>query len=431
MDGINAETFKKKPKLLLLDDEEDIIRALTRVLRRDFDVISFTDPHHALAHLEDHPVPLMVSDMRMPEMDGADFFAQAKKMQPNSVRVLLTGYADIDATMRAINEGGVNNYLCKPWDNENLKLTLIRSHEFYELQEERLRLASELEEKNEELNKANSSLEEKVQARTAALKDSHKKLELSVKTRSTLLKDVLSLVTSLVGHRVGTTSQSLDRIAYLSKQVAIFLDSNETQINQTYLGAIMHKLGLIGKDNNQSTQNFQHTHIAPSNNPELGAEILTSLKKFQSLAPVIRFQDENYDGTGFPDHLKGEDIPLSSRIIRVVKDYEYMIAGENNLSKKSPFAAAKYLENHCGKVYDRNVVKAFSEVMKVRPQDDMHEIEYCVSSNELKDGDILKQDLTLQNGTTVLTAGSEINQATIARLRDIENQAGIQLAFFI
>ncbi len=431
MDGVNSETFKKKPKLLLLDDEEDIVKALTRVLRREFDIVSFTDPNYALAHIEDHQIPLMVSDMRMPQMDGAAFFERAKKLQPNSIRVLLTGYADVEATMRAINQGGVNNYLCKPWDNENLKLTLLRSHELFELQEERVRLTAELEEKNTELNQLNFSLEEKVQVRTSALKESTKKLEMSMKTRSSLLKDVLSLVTSLVGHRVGTTNQSLERIAYQSKQVAIFLGSNESLINQTYLGAIMHKLGLIGRDDSQLSQNFQYTHIAPSNNPELGAEILNSLNKFQSLAPTIRYQDENYDGTGHPDHLKGQDIPLPSRIIRVVKDYEYMVAGENNPIKKSPFAASKYLENQSGTIYDRAVVKAFGEVMKVRPQDDMHEIEYCVSSNELKEGDILKQDLMLQNGTTVLTAGSEISQTTIARLRDIENQAGVQLAFFI
>ncbi|UAB72184.1 response regulator [Vibrio sp. SCSIO 43132] len=431
MDGTHTKTLDIKPKLLLVDDEEDIVRALTRVLRRDFDIISFTDPTHALAHLEDHPVPLMVSDMRMPQMDGAEFFSKAKALQPNSVRVLLTGYADVEATMRAINDGGVNNYLCKPWDNENLKFTLLQSYEFYQLHQERFRLANELEEKNEELNKLNSSLEEQVVIRTAALRESHKKLELSNKTRSTLLKDVLALVTSLVGHRAGISTQSLERIAYQSKQVAVFMDCNETQINQTYLSSIMHMLGLIGKDHIDSTQNFQHTHIAPSNNPELGAEILNSLKKFQSLAPIVRSQDENYDGTGIPDHLKSQDIPLASRIIRVVKDYEFMVAGEENTSKKSPFAAAKYLESNSGKMYDRAVVKAFTKVMKERPQDDLHEIEYCVSSNELTEGDILKQDVMLQNGTTVLTAGSEINQTTIARLRDIEKQSGSQLAFFI
>ncbi|WP_246751347.1 response regulator, partial [Vibrio cholerae] len=118
MDNMHDE----KLNVLLLDDENDILKALNRVLRMDYNVVTFDNGADALEYLQENPIHIIISDMRMPEMDGADFLAKAREMQPDTVRLLLTGYADIQSTVRAVNAGGIHTYISKPWDNENLKL---------------------------------------------------------------------------------------------------------------------------------------------------------------------------------------------------------------------------------------------------------------------------------------------------------------------
>jgi|GEM_PF-1736570 len=422
----------KRPTLLVLDDEADIVKTLTRVLRRDFDIISFTVPADALEYLEHNSADIMLSDMRMPKMDGAEFFAQARKLHPDSIRVLLTGYADVDATVRAINEGGVNSYLTKPWDNNNLRFTLLQSASLFTLQTERQRLTKEVEEKNLLLEQANATLEDKVNARTEALRESYSRLKNTMKSRSELFRDVLSLITTLIEYRTGINAKDLERVAYQCKQVAIRLQLSDSEIKQTYLCAIMHKIGLIAEAHTDTnSQNFQQAHIAPSNNPLVANELISNLSRFSSLASLVKHQDENIDGTGYPDHLKGEAIPLVCRILRVVKDYDYMVTCPNKAQKKSPAAAMAYMNKHIDTIYDKNVVASFKQVLKERPQDGIHNIEYCVSISDLTSGAIIKRDVILPNGTTMLTSGSELNDSMLERLRDYETEHRTTLAYYI
>lgn len=432
MDDLNALNTISKPKLVLLDDEADILKALTRVLRRDFEIHPFTEPSEALSYLEAQEVAIIVSDMKMPDMDGATFFGYAKDIQPEAVRILLTGYSDVEDTVRAINDGGVSTYLSKPWDNDNLRFTLQQSLEFFRVKEEKNRLSKELESKNEQLAQVNVALEEKVALRTEALRESNAKLKNTLKSRSGLFRDVLSLITGLISFRTGCNAQDIERVAYQSKQVAILYGLDEAYVKQTYMCGIMHKLGIIGTDQDVHLgQNYQQSHIAPSSNPDLGAELISQLPRFQSIASLVRHQDENFDGTGYPGHIKGKDIPIASRILRVVKDYDYMVAGENNKIHKSPFAAQNYLQSNSGTIYDREVVKTFVQVLQERPQDGVHEIEYCVGVNELNVGDVLKRDVMLSNGSAMLTRGSEINEAMLRRLIDYERHNNTTLAYFI
>ncbi|WP_010319783.1 response regulator, partial [Vibrio ordalii] len=135
-------------------------------------------------YLEQHEVSIIISDMRMPEMDGAEFLAKSKELYPNTIRILLTGYSDIQSTVRAVNAGGIHTYISKPWDNENIKLIVSKAAEFYRLTKERESLALELEKRNDELEVVNQVLEQKVGERTAALQSSHRKLEQLLASRN-------------------------------------------------------------------------------------------------------------------------------------------------------------------------------------------------------------------------------------------------------
>lgn len=107
--------------ILLVDDEERILRTLKLTFRREpFEVIATTNPMEALKMLEKQPVDVIISDQRMPEISGVDFLRQAREIQPHAVRLLLTGYSDLEAIIRSVNEAEIYRYVQKPWDNDDL-----------------------------------------------------------------------------------------------------------------------------------------------------------------------------------------------------------------------------------------------------------------------------------------------------------------------
>jgi DNA-binding NtrC family response regulator len=138
---------------MIVDDEQIVVGALQAFLELDTEhlVLPYTSPLAALERLEADPVHVIVADFMMPEMDGVTFLTRARERQPEATRILLTGYADKQNAIRAINEAGLYHYLEKPWDNEALKLIIRngveRSAMFIELH----RRIAELESAHEEL----------------------------------------------------------------------------------------------------------------------------------------------------------------------------------------------------------------------------------------------------------------------------------------
>ncbi|PRQ64358.1 HD domain-containing phosphohydrolase [Vibrio sp. V01_P9A10T6] len=434
--------------LLLLDDESEILKSLTRVLRTDYDIVSFNSGKEALEYLEQHEVSIIISDMRMPEMDGADFLAKSKELYPETIRILLTGYSDIQSTVRAVNSGGIHTYIGKPWDNENLKLIVSKAAEFYRLTKEREHLAIELEKRNSELEvvnlalednnrklaEFNQDLEQKVKERTLELQSSNKKLEHLLISRNKTFKDILGMVTAIIQYRTGHPADHAERIANQAKVVAQRLKLPESQVSHVYLCGLMHQIGLIGAKDKELEKLIvdPETSIpqSPNANSVLGAEILGRIKRFEPLVEIIRHQDELYDGTGKPGHLHGEEIPLCSRIIKVVKDYDYYIASLNNPRRMHTKSAQSYIKEQAGTLYDPTVVDAFLMVVtSLKHLEDG--LELCIGLSEVKPGMKIKRDLYLPNGNLMLTAGNQINSALLAKLKELEEQTNMPIAVYI
>ena len=139
-------------KLVIVDDEPNVLNALRRICLNhdappaipDPQVMIFASPLKALAYLQDHPVDLIISDFRMPEMDGASFLTQVRDLQPHSARIILSAHADIEGIMRAINSGGVFQSVSKPWSDVELKAAIVRVLAHRALLVENQRLANEL-----------------------------------------------------------------------------------------------------------------------------------------------------------------------------------------------------------------------------------------------------------------------------------------------
>lgn len=120
-------------KLLIVDDEENILKSIKRIFRKDgYQILTATNGNEALEALKENEVNVILSDQRMPHMTGSEFLAEAKKIQPDSVGMILSGYADFDAVVSAINEGSIYKFLNKPWNDNQLRETVHSAFEIYE-----------------------------------------------------------------------------------------------------------------------------------------------------------------------------------------------------------------------------------------------------------------------------------------------------------
>lgn len=149
-----------KHTLMFIDDETDNLDALERVFRKKYDVIKCSSGPEALKILKEQAnISVIISDQRMPEMTGVEFLEKSMKTHPNCIRILLTGYTDLDSVIAAINSGQVYRYITKPWDTRDLQITVDQAVEKFELE-------SELKVKNSELQKALSELKTLDQAKS-------------------------------------------------------------------------------------------------------------------------------------------------------------------------------------------------------------------------------------------------------------------------
>lgn len=157
-------------KLLLVDDEENIVRSLTRLLRRDgYKIFTANSGKEGLEVLKENKVGVIISDQRMPEMNGTEFLNQVKGVYPETIRIVLSGYTDLITITEAINTGSIYKFLTKPWEDDLIRKNIKEAFSQYELKVENIRLQEELARANQELIEANKHLGDdmKVKERTA------------------------------------------------------------------------------------------------------------------------------------------------------------------------------------------------------------------------------------------------------------------------
>ena len=159
-------------RILCVDDEENVLKSLERLfLDDDYEIITASTIDDALDILnENEPVQIIISDYRMPKMNGIDFLKMVYKYWPDAVRIVFSGYADISTIVDAVNEGHIYGFIPKPWNDEEMKITIATALDHYYAQQKNIQLAKELELRNRELHDINLNLEKLVQERTADLK---------------------------------------------------------------------------------------------------------------------------------------------------------------------------------------------------------------------------------------------------------------------
>lgn len=178
-----------KHTVLLVDDEEGILHSLKRLLRKeDYRLYTASSGAEGLKILEKNDIHLVISDQRMPQMSGTEFFAIAKDRYPDAMRIILSGYTEVDSITESINKGHIYKFFLKPWNDQSLKLEIRQALNQYDLIQANKRLHEKVLEKNEELKNINENLEMLVKERTMELEIQNHALELS----QAILEDLAS-----------------------------------------------------------------------------------------------------------------------------------------------------------------------------------------------------------------------------------------------
>jgi len=176
-----------KHTVLLVDDEEKILNSLKRLLRKEeYQLLTASSVAEGLKVLEENDIHLVISDQRMPQMSGTEFFAIVKERYPDAIRIILTGYTEVDSITESINKGHIYKFFLKPWNDQSLKLEINQALDQYDLIQSNKRLHEKVLEQNEELKKINENLEMLVKERTLELEIQNQALELS----RTMLEDL-------------------------------------------------------------------------------------------------------------------------------------------------------------------------------------------------------------------------------------------------
>jgi response regulator RpfG family c-di-GMP phosphodiesterase len=169
-----------KHTVLCVDDEVNILSALKRLLRKEaYRLLTCTSGKEGLALLEQNEVHVVISDQRMPEMNGSEFLRQVKQHYPHIIRIILTGYTEVDTITKSINEGHIYKFFLKPWNDQHLTLEIRQALEQYELIEANKQLHQKTIAQNEELKQVNENLESMVCERTRSLEIQNQALQLS------------------------------------------------------------------------------------------------------------------------------------------------------------------------------------------------------------------------------------------------------------
>lgn len=427
-----AETLAtpQPARLLFVDDEPNILSSLRRLFRsQGYEVLTADSGASGLKLLEKESVDLIISDMRMPEMDGAHFLEHARRLCPDALRLLLTGYADVQSILNAINRGEIYRYITKPWDDTDILLVVRRALERKHLEEERRRLEGLTRSQNEQLKALNAELESRVKQRTAELTQANEKLKTSFLTS-------IKVFSNLIETRGGNLAGHSRRVADLARKIALKMGLGTQETQDVFIASLLHNIGKIGFPDEMLTMPVWRMKgdclALYRKHPARGEEMLMPLEDLRDAAGIIRSQHERFDGEGFPDGLSGFNIPVGARILALASDYDNLQTGALTQRELRPEEAAPLIVQSSGKRYDPVVVEAFQEIVSGRSPVIAEALqEEAVSPTDLRAGMIVTRDLLNRDGSLLLSGGHKLTERLIEQIIRFEKSTGSPLTIHI
>lgn len=356
-------------KVLLVDDEPNILRGYQRQLRKQFDIHTAQGGEEALETIREHgPFAVVVSDMRMPNMDGVQFLSRVSKVTPDTVRIMLTGNADQQTATDAVNEGQIFRFLNKPCPHERLAATLESGLSQYRLVTAERELLS-------------------------------KTLGGSVR----LLTEVLTLVNPAAFGRAAQIKRLACRLSQIMQ-----LD-NQWEIE---LAAMLSLVGCIAVPKEILDKVAKNASLSPRErtaflaHPKIGHDLIAKIPRLEQVANIIAYQEKHFDGSGVPSEpVSGEQIPIGSRILKVSTDFNALVT-----QGKSHDEAFEAIQCRSG-WYDPQVVAALTTAVEIKV------VKKLLQINELTDGMVLDEHVMTESGEVLIARGQEVTQSMCERLK--------------
>ena len=386
---------------MFVDDEPNILSSIKRLFfdQQDFLIYTAANAQEGINVLAVKPVDVVVSDEKMPKVQGHQFIQYVKKTYPDVVRCILTGYADTESIIRAVNLGEVYRYLVKPWKDEELITVVRRAAEYG-------RMKKENSEMKESLRNQNKTLQTEVIKRTEYLEKALRTAKKIREEQDKLLDGIVTILSDVISHfKPGIGSYS-KRVATSCDLIAGDLELEKDQMQRLHVAALLHEIGNAGNAGSGDTK----SHI------EFAERLLG---KFESLAPVseiIRLHHQNYDGSGYPGGVSGDAIPIEARILHVVSNYD-ILRFEKQIEVD---AALELIANDISSKYDPRIVQSLRFIESKGTM--KKSIGIPIQIKELKPGMILRDDLFMKNGNLCIPGNTEITKAMAEHLSHFMSQ---------
>jgi putative nucleotidyltransferase with HDIG domain len=349
--------------VLFVDDEVNILKALQRLLRSEhMNVLCASRAQEALELLDKQPCQVVVTDQRMPEMSGVDLLSQVRQRYPDIVRMMLTGYTEMDVAVDAINRGEIYRLITKPWNDDELRATIRQAFDHSDLKNEIKRLNQVTREQNFKLQDMNRNLEGKVRDRTKQVAEKHQEL------RTAYIQTIRALAEAVDAKDAYTRGHS-ERVGVYASKITREMGYQKEFIERVYIAGLLHDVGKIGVRDAVITKPERLTpeeYEEIKQHPTIGAKILEPVDFLSDVAPCVRHHHEWYDGSdkGYPDRLSGDAIPLPSRIILVADTVEAMTS-DRPYRKALPLDIVyTELTKYSGSQFDPACVSAFLRLLE-------------------------------------------------------------------
>ena len=330
-------------RILIVDDEKMICSVLAqRLAKEGYNCVTAYNGREALTCFYKNDFSLIISDIRMPEMNGLELLKNVKAVRPHMMFIIMTAYPDINMVVEAIRMGAID-FIIKP-----IELDLVVFS---------VKKALEQKKMEEDIESHFRNLKKLVEERTAKLQQA-----LLILKKSHL--DTVRALAGAIDAKDPYTRGHSERVREMSVRIGIKLGFNEEKLESLVFGALLHDIGKIGirdevlqKKGQLSSGEYQHVQ----EHPMIGVRIVEGIDLFKDKLPMIRNHHEHYDGGGYPDRLSGEFIPLEARIIAVSDAFDAM-------TSLRPHRKALPLENVLiemkmgkGKQFDPHILGIFLE----------------------------------------------------------------------
>jgi response regulator RpfG family c-di-GMP phosphodiesterase len=367
-------------RILFVDDDSHILASYQRQLRKQFTVDTALGGRQGLTRVANRgPYAVVVSDLRMPGMDGVEFLCQVRDMNPDTVRIMLTGYADVENAIQAVNEGNIFRFLTKPCDPSVLSKALGAGLAHYRL------VTAERE-----------LLEKTLKGSIRVLTEVLSLINPEAFGRSSRIKRYVHDITRHMGV---PDAWRLETAAMLSQVGCVILP--EETLDKVYRGQPLTR---------------EESHLLEMH-PDVARNLLNNIPRMKKIAEIVAFQNKRFDGSGMPpDPRGGEDIPLGARVLKVVLDFDLL-----ETTGSSPGDAIEQLRKRQG-WYDPKILDSLEAVIRKERDGEFKEI----TVEELQENMILEKDVESIEGVLLVRKGHEVSRLLLERLRNFARGSRIK-----